>query len=67
MKNFEIFIIFIKRFVKTFPNVSNDTVFQRKSHHLDGGGKTQFVEDICLVTVDCTEGDMELVSNLFAK
>lgn len=44
-----------------------DAMFESKADHFYGGGNAKFVEDIRLVTIDRTEGDVELVSNLLAK
>ncbi len=44
-----------------------DAVLEGKANHLHGRGNAQFVEDIRLVTIDRTEGDVELLGDLFAQ
>ena len=42
-------------------------MFKSKADHFYRGGNAKFVEDIRLVTIDRSEGNVKLISNLLAK
>ena len=63
----------LRDFSRSFPKIPeingklNDAVFESKANHLHRGGDAKFVEDIRFVAIDCPQGDVELIGNLFAK
>ncbi len=46
---------------------SDYAVLEGEANHLDGGGESEFVEDIGLMTVDGAQGDMEFLRDFFAE